>query len=342
MFYRFSISNCLRLALAAAIIWSANLATEGEESKKADSTQPPTSVDSKEKSAADTSIVKQVGAYPNRYRSQGQSGVWSDLPKPDATWAAEAEKKDRKPVWNLTQAAQDKILHERVKTATMLGSFYEFNNMLYTMGDGGPFLMTTSVEVANTKLQSPFAAKYLPTWAEFFESMARQTGTSIKYDPTFFSKWIATPPAMPLPYTIQLAKDWTSEDRNSYVANFPKIQPVGMDVYMFGRYSGLSAEKVREVRNDIALLFASHIDPSAKLESMKEVKVDGCDAIYYETKPPKRAESTWRQWSLVKDGQAFLIVSALADANSDILWPQVQSMVSSFHVNQPAPTSPGL
>ena len=328
--------NFCGLALVAFVACSSNLHTSAQESKESVSTPASTKTDaSKVAPKSDSPVTTQIGADANHY------GRWSDLPRPDATWAAELQKKDRKAVWNLTQAAQDEILHTRVQSATMMGSFYEFNNTLYTMGERA-FLMTTSEDVAKIRLQSPYVCKYLPTYAEFFECMARQTGTSIKYDPTFFSKWIAIPPAMPLPYTIELAKDWTAEDRHSYVANFPKIQPVGMDVYMFGRYSGLSVEKAREVRDTIALNFATHIDPSAKLESMKEVKVDGSDAIYYETTPPKRPDGKWRQWSFIKNGQAFLIVSALADSNSKILLPQVQSMVSSFHVKEPAPASPGL
>jgi hypothetical protein len=75
---------------------------------------------------------------------------------------------------------------------------------------------------------------------------------------------------------------------------------------------------------------------------MKEVKVDGCDAVFWETQSPVRPNTTWRQWSFVKNGESFTIVSALDNKNADILWPQVQEMVASFHVTEPPPASPSL
>lgn len=279
---------------------------------------------------------KQPGGYANRFRMQGHEGVWLDLPRPDQSWNI---KEGRKNVWNLSQAEQEKILRSRVRSASMLGSFYEFNNLMYISDE--PFLTTTSPAVAKMQLHTPYVTDYRPTVAENFECMARQTGTSVKYDPTFLSKWIAIPPAMPLPYTMEIAKDWTSENRNGYVAHFPKIQPVGMDVYILGRYSGLTAEELTKVRDTYATNFAQHINPAAEIKSMKEVTVDGCNAIYYQTKPPKRPDGTWRQWSFVKDGQAFMIVSALEDKNSDLLLPQVESMVASFHAIEKS-FSPGL
>ncbi len=280
------------------------------------------------------------GSSLHYFSSSQNGGGWFDLPRPDESWASLAGNKDRKPVWNLTAEDQLKILNSRANTATMLGSFYEFNNALACMHE--PFLMTTSVEVSKTPLQTVHVADYKPTQAELFESMARQTGTSIKYNPTFVSKWISAPPAMPLPFSITVAEGWKLEDRGLYAAYIPQLQPFGLDIYMFGRYSGLSAEKTREVRNANAIRFAKQFDQTIKPESMKELKVGDCDALYYETTPPHRPDGRWRQWSLVKNGEAFVIVSAIQDKNASVLVPQVQNMVASFHVSEPAPESPGI
>lgn len=244
----------------------------------------------------------QIGAYPNVV-ARDKNGLWTDLPRPDARWESEAGNKNRKILWNLSTEEQDKLLRSRIKSSSMMGTFYEFNNNLYAMRE--PFLMTTSVAASNVRLTTAHARDYCPTFAELFESMARQTKTSVKYDPTFLSKWIAIPPAMSLPYTLTLADGWRAEDRGMYVAYIPELQPVGMDVYMFGRYSGVSNAQIREFRKAKALLFAKFINEKARVSQMKEVKVDGVDALYFETVSTKRPGNQWRQWSFIKNGQAF-------------------------------------
>ncbi|HMP50656.1 MAG TPA: hypothetical protein PKD05_03810 [Candidatus Melainabacteria bacterium] len=281
----------------------------------------------------------QIGAYPNIV-ARGKDGLWIDLPRPDARWESEAGNKNRKILWNLSTEEQDKLLRSRIKSSSMMGTFYEFNNNLYVMRE--PFLMTTSVAASNVRLTTAHARDYCPTFAELFESMARQTKTSVKYDPTFLSKWIAIPPAMSLPYTLTLADGWRAEDRGMYVAYIPELQPVGMDVYMFGRYSGVSNAQIREFRKAKALLFAKFIDERARISQMKEVKVDGVDSLYFETESTKRPGNQWRQWSFIKNGQAFLIVSSIDGENADKLVPDVEAMVNSFHVVDSATSSPGI
>lgn len=278
------------------------------------------------------------GSAPNVV-AKDKSGTWSDLPRPDESWAKLPGQEGRKVIWNLTTEEQNKILKARGKTASMIGSFYEFNNLLYCAHE--PFIMTTSVEASKTPLQGVHIKDYKPTNAELFETMARQTQTSLKYDPTFLSKWIAVPPAMPLPYSVKVAPDWTSEDRGMYVGYHPKIQPVGMDIYMLGRYSDLPAERVKSVLEENAMGFAKMLDKSASINAMKELKVDDCDALYFETNTP-RPGCKWRQWSLYKNGQAFLIVSTIDGANESKLLPEVQSMVASFHVLDTPSPSPGI
>lgn len=268
------------------------------------------------------------------------SGKWYSLTKPDASWATLLEQKDRKVLWHLSAEEKLSELHKRLTSPSMLGSFYEFNNLLFCMGQ--PYLETTSVEVSNTRLQTVHAQDYMPTVAELFETMARQTQSSVRYEPTFLSKWIVVPPAMPLPYSLKLEDGWKAQDRGLYVAYVPTLQPVGMDIYMLGRYSGLSPEKTIEARNLNALMFAKMFDKTVTIADMEEVKLSDCDAIFFKAKSAMKKDCQWRQWSFVKDGQAFVIVSALDNKNADVLLPQVERMVASFKLVEVQIASPGL
>lgn len=268
------------------------------------------------------------------------SGKWHSLTKPDASWATLLEQKDRKVLWHLSPEEKLKELHKRLGSPSMLGSFYEFNNLLFCMSQ--PYLETTSVEVSNTTLQTVHVQGYMPTVAELFETMARQTQSSVRYEPTFLSKWIAVPQVMPLPYSLQLENGWEAKDRGLYVAYVPTIQPVGMDIYMLGRYSGLSPKKTIEVRNFNALTFAKMIDKTVTRGDMEEVKLSDCDALFFKAKSVIKNDCQWRQWSFVKDGQAFVIVSALDNKNADLLLPQVERMIASFKLVEGQSVSPGL
>ena len=47
---------------------------------------------------------------------------------------------------------------------------------------------------------------------------------------------------MPLPYSLSLADGWSADDRGYYVAYIQQIAPVGMDIYMMGRFAGLERQ----------------------------------------------------------------------------------------------------
>lgn len=201
-------------------------------------------------------------------------------------------------------------------------------------------MTTRSEEIWNVQLTTVFPKEYRPTYAEFFETMARQTRSHLTYDPKTPSGWLLEPPAMALPYTISLAEDWKPEDRGLFVAYVPRVQKVGMDIYMMGRYSGVYDEK--KTRESIALTFANMLDQKASLMDMRGVKVNDADALYFETHAPKRPDVAWRQWVFIKNGEAFVIASSIEKANEAKLLPQVQAMVDSFKVTEPAPASLGL
>lgn len=230
-----------------------------------------------------------------------------------------------------------KMLNKRVKTGMMMGSFYAYGNLLYCTGE--EWMATTNKEVAAKQVQTAFPDFYKPTLYELFEAAARQTGTSFKHGEG--KGWMFEPPAMPLPFKLKIADGWRSEERDNYVAYIPKEQPVGMDVYMFGRYSGLSDDEVRKFRADNAMRFARMIQKSASLEAMKIEQVGDCEALFFESEAPQRGV-LWRQWSFAKDGRSFVIVSALNKENSEKLFPQVLEMVRSFKMYDPEPKCTGL
>lgn len=293
-------------------------------------------------SVSRSQAAPEPGAKPEKSQSKAakNQGQWTELPFPDKSWEKLVNDKNRKPHWHLSTEEQNKILHERIPTGMMMGSFYEYTNLLYCSRE--EFLQTPSVDIAKTNLHTVHVKDYKPTRAELFESIARQTGSTIVYNPTFFSKWVAMPTPMPLPYSIKIADHWKAEDRGMYVAYIPDCQPVGMDIYMLGRYSELTAEKLKEVRNGNALNWGTMVDSSATLEKMKEVKIGDSEALYYETTSVKRPGNQWRQWSFIKGGEAFLIVSSIDQPNAAKLVPQVEEMVASFKLVEPPPPSPGL
>ncbi|HET8783042.1 MAG TPA: hypothetical protein VFM63_11535, partial [Pyrinomonadaceae bacterium] len=79
-----------------------------------------------------------------------------------------------------------------------------------------------------------------------------------------------------------------------------------------------------------ALRFASSFKPDVTADGMSTVKVDGVEARYFQT-PTPRPGAVWRQWSFVKNGNAFVIVSALPESDNKLL-SAVESMVKSFRV----------
>ncbi|HIA51427.1 MAG TPA: hypothetical protein EYN91_04985 [Candidatus Melainabacteria bacterium] len=228
------------------------------------------------------------------------------------------------------------MLSTRVKTGMMMGSFYEYGNLLYCAQEA--WMATKDKEVAGMRLQTVFPDFYKPTLYELFEAAARQTGTTFKHGEG--RGWMFERPPMPLPFSLTIAEGWRKENRGSYVAYIPAEQPVGMDVYMFGTYSDLNKEDEQKFRGDIARFF-SKPNRGAKPEAMSRELVDDCEALFCETDAPKPGV-IWRQWSFVKNGRSFVIVSALDKANSEKLFPEVRKMVASFQVIEPEPKCTGL
>ncbi|MDX2108303.1 MAG: hypothetical protein SFY67_18060 [Candidatus Melainabacteria bacterium] len=251
----------------------------------------------------------------------------------------EEPKEQSKKIVPLTQEKQEEILHERLDSGSMIGRFESFVGMLYAMQEYYKFC-TNSKEVGDRPLHTVHPDWYKPMRAEYMETMARQTGTHVTYDPKV-DCWMFDEPEMPLPYTIEIADGWKEHNRGFEIGYVPSIAPVGMDIYMFGRYSGLDEKQKEKLIDDIGSRFYKVFVQAPKKSDFKDVVVDGCQAKFLET-TAKRKDVKWRQWVFFKNGQAFGIVSSIAAENEDKLYPAVQKMVASFHVKEKPPEFPGL
>lgn len=237
----------------------------------------------------------------------------------------------------LTVTEQNELLKSR-NGFGLLGNFNSMASLLYATA--GVFIHCSPAEVGNCQVLSVFPASYKATMAELFESMARQTGTTFKYD-NQGGFWDFQPPAMSLPYKVTLPPSWKQEDRGGYVAYIPAVAPVGMDIYMMGRYSGVDKEQFHKAVEELSMMFAGTVNAAATTKDLVVCTVDGVDAMKYETASVKRPDTSWHQWAFIKDGQAFLIVSTIDKKNESTVWPDVQSMVASFKLVA-APSCPGI
>lgn len=237
----------------------------------------------------------------------------------------------------LTVAEQNELLKSR-NGFGLLGNFNSMASLLYATA--GVFVHCSPPEIGKCQVLSVFPASYKATMAELFESMARQTGTTFKYDDQG-AFWHFQPPAMPLPYSVAVPPSWKQEDRGGYVAYIPAVAPVGMDIYMMGRYSGLDKEQSHKALEELSMMFAGTVNAAATTKDLVACTVDGADALKYETSSVKRPDTSWHQWAFIKDGQAFLIVSTIDRKNESIVWPDVQSMVASFKLVA-TPGCPGI
>lgn len=228
----------------------------------------------------------------------------------------------------LTPEQREKQLNQRTSAGLLgMSTFDSFASAAYAMSD--VVLTCEEGDVIKEPLSNPFPEFYKPTWREVMETLARQMRTSWSYSEKK-ATWMFAKPALPRPFKVELPKGWKDEDRGFYVFFQPPKAEVGMDVYLLGTYSfEKDADKeMVKVRDHWALAYLKEIDPKAKTEDMKKVKIEGSEALHFETKAP-RPGVTWRQWVFTKDNAAYGIVSALDDDKKELL-KDVQRMVASF------------
>ncbi|MBS1991739.1 MAG: hypothetical protein JSS83_14560 [Cyanobacteria bacterium SZAS LIN-3] len=235
---------------------------------------------------------------------------------------------------SLSPSEQQKFLETRLPGA-MIGSFGAFSSLLYAVDN--TIIGTDDKDVLKAEVRTMYPPKevYMPTHAELFDMIARQTGSSFSYEPKR-NYWHFRVPPMPLPYTITKAPGWIEENRGDYVAYIPSIAPVGMDIYMMGKYSALSPAQEKEIREFGAKMFSRHIAPKATVNDMKFVTVDGTSALYFAA-PAPQGDRLWRQWAFLKGGELYVIVSCYGKDQKEQIERDVDLMVSTFHGNDAAP-----
>lgn len=227
----------------------------------------------------------------------------------------------RKP---LTPEQQTAFLAKRTP-GSMTGSFGSYSSLLFAIKN--VVIHSNNNQINNTPLSSPFPQFYKPTWKEVFDSIARQTKSTWKYNPKS-DNWIFSKPAMPVPFEVKIAKKWISEDRGLYVYYKPPYAPVGMDIYMMGTYSSTDKEKVQE---GIALSFARHFNKDVTVKDMTTVKVGKYDALHFKIKAPQTGV-IMRQWTIVESGKAFAIINAVKPRLERKILRDVEKMLKSFTI----------
>jgi hypothetical protein len=232
---------------------------------------------------------------------------------------------------SLTQEQQDRFLARRLRSGAITGTFSAWGGMLF--GLDIVTIHTNDKEIGDTELHSPFPDFYKPTIREMLNAIALQTRSSWKYD-SQTDYWVFAKPAVPKPLSVTLADGWVANDRGIFVGYKPPTYPVGMDIYYYGTYSSDDASQQallwERVRNSWATGFASKFKHDVTINEMHRVSIDGVEALFFQTAAP-RPGIVWRQWALVKNGHAFVIVSTLPGVDKHLL-ADVESMVRSFRV----------
>ena len=231
----------------------------------------------------------------------------------------------------LSPEAQQRLLDRRT-TPQMVGRFGSFASLLYAL-DNLP-LHTDSERINDMGLASPFPENYEPTRRELFDAIARQTGSRWAYDGER-GFWVFAEPPMPPPYTLDLAEGWRVEDRGIYTFYGPPDAPVGMDIYTLGGYSaddpGAERRLYDRVRERLSLRTARRFAPDATADMMERVRVGPHEALFFE-QPQTPGGAAWRQWAIVDEGQAVLVVSAVRPEHQTAVLPDVRAMVESFRL----------
>ncbi len=258
----------------------------------------------------------------------------------------------------LTAEQQERLLGARL-TGEMQYSFRQFANMFIVLSqlDLGCCvgLMTSSQEIADTKLQSPFPRFYKPTLREFLDALALQTFSQWKYDPT--SKYFRsidkqespvnglaifefTRTEREKPFEVTLATGWMAVDRGNWLMLVPPTFPLGADIHEMGTYSSddKEAEKdlLRKVPTEIALEWAKRVHKDATREDLKPSNVGSYDALFFESMAPSKLEKDvrWRQWVFMVDRRCYFVVSTILPEYEDRIYQDVQKMLASFRVRQ--------
>ena len=194
-----------------------------------------------------------------------------------------------------------------------------------------------------------------PTLREFLDTIALQTSSQWKYDPS--DKYLHsevehktpvddlaifefTPAKREKPFRIKLANGWKPIDKGNWVMYVPPSFPVGMAIYEMGTYSCNDKAKRKQllfdVRRDIALEWAQRVSESAKEEDLKPAKVGPYDALYFEAMVDSQLDKKmrWRHWVFLDDARCYFVVSTIFPELEAKILPDVQKMLATFETTK--------
>jgi hypothetical protein len=278
-------------------------------------------------------------------------------PSADTT-PAKADKGPAVTIKPLTKEQQEQLLGTRLEGG-MDFSFSQFANMFLVSSriqiGHGIGLMTSTKEIAETKLQSPFPSFYSPTLREFLDAIALQTFAEWKYDPT--SKYLHsevedktpweglaifefTTKKRERPFEVTLADGWKSIDKGNWLMLVPPSFPVGLDIYEMGSYSSDDKAKEKDllnkVRTEVALEWAQRVAENVDRERLKPAKVGPYEALSFEAMVPSQLnkELRWRQWVFMAENKCYFVVSTILPDLDDKIFPDVQKMLTSFRAKK--------
>jgi len=237
----------------------------------------------------------------------------------------------RKPEIKLLSPEEQEAVLERRTTGAITGVFTSYADLLCGVSD--VLIAADEQEILETKIQAVFEENYRPTFRELFDSIGRQTRSSWSYS-VKRKAWFFSKPAPPLPFSMPAAEKWNVEDRGLTVLYKAPGLPVGLEVYVLGRYSADNAEEAaalaRGARDACALNFSRIIKKDARLEDMSKTTLAKNEALYFEF-PAPRAGHIWRQWAVAtRENRIFVLVSVIPRERDEELLPQIKQMLASF------------
>jgi hypothetical protein len=220
---------------------------------------------------------------------------------------------------------------------TVFGTLRSFMSSSYAISEVWVYAADDEPGLYDTQVAYTYPDFYKPTWGEVFDHLAYQIRGRWEWNPQNRQFKFSRSDLAPL-FSVTLEPGWRREDRGLYVWHAPKDQPMGMDIYYFGHFTG-DAALYKKVRENFAFSLISKWPTPPTIDDMKPEKVAGAEALYLRADTP-RPGGLWRQWSFVLNGHAFLIVSAGPKETEAQIGTQVDRMVKSFQMREVAATQP--
>ena len=218
----------------------------------------------------------------------------------------------------------------------LFATFRSFMSSSYAAADVWLYAKGDDAGLYDAKVSYTYPEFYTPTWGELFDHVARQTRSTWAWNPENRQFGFERTDAEPF-FGVTLADGWRREDRGLYVWHAPAGQGFGLDIYHFGHFTAPEGEPDFEnkVRAHFAVQNVSMWPEPPTEGQMKVVEAAGREMLHLRADTP-RPGGVWRQWAVVADGHAFVIVSAMPKDREAKLLPAVEKMVESFKVNPPA------